>query len=167
MDEKTYQERVKKLIEINKIIEKLDPSIREEGFKLLQSYITGKEEVSGRIDEGKKETEQEVGNEESFFGKFGHTRPCNNALLISAYLYNQFGTSPFSLNDVKKLADKNGITIPSRCDTTLRNAKREGKNLFTKVGKDKYKPTVHGEEFLKKTYNVSKGKKTKDPEAIP
>src|SRR5207247_1566036 len=43
MDEATFKERVKRLNEINKVVEKLDPAIREQAFALLESYVgTGK-----------------------------------------------------------------------------------------------------------------------------
>lgn len=164
MDEKMFQERVKKLNEVNKIIEKLDPSIKAESFKLLQSYIMGKERVSEGGVKNSKEPEQQE-DKESFFGQFDHSKPSDNALLTAAYLYNQFGSSPFSAEDVKELADDVGITIPARCDMTFKGAQKKGKNLFTIVGRGKYKPTVHGEAYLKKTYKVKKGTKTKESEA--
>ena len=66
MDEKTFKERVNKLNEVNKIIEKLDPSIRAESFKLLQTYITGKETVKDNSDEVGKETGDNDDDKESF-----------------------------------------------------------------------------------------------------
>lgn len=165
MDEKTFQERVKKLIEVNKVVEKLDPAIRAESFKILQSYIIGKEKVTGGGGESSKETEQQDDDKESFFKQFDHTKPSDNALLIAAYLYSQFGASPFSSEDVQELADDVGITIPSRCDMTFKQAQKKGKNLFAIVGRGKYKPTVHGEAYLKETYKVKKGRKIKASEA--
>ncbi len=41
MKEEEYKERVKKLQEVNGVITKLDPAIREHAFKLLEGYITG------------------------------------------------------------------------------------------------------------------------------
>lgn len=165
MDEKTFKERVNKLNEVNKIIEKLDPSIRAESFKLLQTYITGKETVKDNSDEVGKETGDNDDDKESFFKRFDHTKPSDNALLIAAYLYSQFGTDPFSTGDVKKLAVGVGITIPSSCNMTFKQAAKKGKNLFSSAGRGKFKPTVHGEAYLKETYKVKKGKKTKESEA--
>ena len=99
MDEKTFQERVNKLNEVNKIIEKLDPSIRAESFKLLQTYITGKEKVTGSSDEAVKEIEYHDVDKESFFKRFDHNKPSDNALLIAAYLYSQFGTTQKYFNE--------------------------------------------------------------------
>jgi hypothetical protein len=165
MDEKTFKDRVKKLNEVNKIIEKLDPSIRAESFKILQSYIMGKEKDSGNGDENNGDIKGKDNGKESFFEQFDQTKPSDNALLAAAYLYSQFGSNPFSLKDVEELAGSVGITIPSRCDMTFKAARHKGKILFTQAGRGKYKPTVHGEAFLKKTYKVKKGTKTKEPEA--
>lgn len=165
MDEKMFQERVKKLNEVNKIIEKLDPSIRAESFKLLQIYITGKEKVTDGSDDAGEETGQHDVDKESFFKQFDHTKPSDNALLIAAYLYSQFGSSRFTTEDIKELADDVGITIPERCDMTFKKTQKKGKNLFTLNGRGKYKPTVYGEAFLKETYKVKKGKKLKELEA--
>ena len=163
MDEKMFKDRVKKLNEVNKIIEKLDPSIRAESFKILQGYILGKAKLSGSDDQKNKESE-DYDDRESFFRQFDQNKPSDNALLIAAYLYSQYGTSPFSSEDITELASDVGITIPSRCDMTFKKATKKGKKLFTKTGRGKYKPTVHGEAFLKDTYKVNKGRKTKEPE---
>ena len=41
MDNSTFQERVSRLKEVNEVIEKLDPAIREVAFSLLAGYVTG------------------------------------------------------------------------------------------------------------------------------
>jgi hypothetical protein len=79
--------------------------------------------------------------------------------LIAAYLYNEYGSEPFSAEEVKNTSDDVGITIPARIDMTLLEAKDKGKKLFKKIGRGTYKPTVHGEAYLKEKYNVAKGTK--------
>ena len=59
------------------------------------------------------------------------------------------------------MAGEVGVTIPERLDKTFLTAKRDGKGLFLRVGKGALKPTVHGEAFFKKTYQVSKGTQQK------
>ncbi len=156
MDKQQFQERVKKLKEINKVIESLDPSIKEAGFKLLQSYATGKEKEStnGGDDES-------LTNKEKFFTKFSHDQPADNVFLITAYFYSQYGTSPISIKEIKEVADDVGLTIPNRPDMTLKNAQRDGKSLFTSKTRGSWNPTVHGEKFLKEEYEVRKGRKKK------
>ena len=68
------------------------------------------------------------------------------------------GRNPQKAKDV-------GITIPERVDLTFLSAKEKGKNLFARAGLGKFKPTVHGEAYLKTTYSVKKGKKTRPGEA--
>lgn len=159
MDKQQFQERVKKLKEINKVIESLDPTIKEAGFELLKSYATGKE--AGPSKGGEDELPKD---KEAFFTKFDHDKPADNALLISAYLYSQYGTSPASLKEIKKIADDVGITVPDRIDMTLRQAQKDGKSMFNYGGKDNIRPTVHGEKYFKDTYKVGKGKKKRAKE---
>ena len=161
MDKKQFQERVKKLKEINKVIESLDPSIKEASFKLLQSYVTGEEKELSNGGDGETPTDID---RETFFTKFSHDKPGRNVLLITAYLYSQYGTSPVSLKEIKKIADDVGITVPDRTDMTLRQAKKDGKSMFNYGGNDNIRPTVHGEKYFKDTYKVSKGKKKRAKE---
>ncbi len=42
---------------------------------------------------------------------------------------------------------------------TLKQAQRDGKMLFQHSGRSEFKPTVHGELYLKKTYQVATGTK--------
>jgi hypothetical protein len=65
------------------------------------------------------------------------------------------------VEEVKAVATNVGITIPDRVDMTLGNAAEDGKQLFTRVARGKFKPTVHGESYLKSTYEVKKGTKTR------
>ena len=41
MENSTFQERVSRLKEVNEVIQKLDPAIREVAFSLLAGYVTG------------------------------------------------------------------------------------------------------------------------------
>jgi hypothetical protein len=62
---------------------------------------------------------------------------------------------------MEALAKEVGVTIPERLDMTFLQAKRHGKKLFLRAGKKAFRPTVHGETFFKKTYQVSKGTQQK------
>jgi len=57
-----------------------------------------------------------------------------------------------------------GLTVPQRLDKTLLNAKEKGKALFTRAGRGQFKPTVHGEKYLKEQYSVTKGTQKKPEE---
>jgi hypothetical protein len=161
MNETTLKERTKKLLEINEIVKKLDETIRPAAFLLLQDYVSGsaapdKEKPHHpvpHIDAGE--------GREGFFSKFNHAKPSDNVLLVSAYHYSQYGSSPFSVEEIKALADQVGVTIPNKPYMTLTAAQRKGKGLFRSVGKGVFCPTVHGETFFKNTYKVSKGTQQK------
>jgi len=157
MNETTLQERTKKLLEINNVIKKLDETIRPAAFLLLQDYVLGSAS-SDKLKPHHPASPIDAGEgREEFFSKFSHAKPSDNVLLVSAYHYSQFGSSSFSVEEIKALADQVGVTIPNKPYMTLTAAQRKGKSLFRSVGKGVFCPTVHGETFFKKTYGVSKG----------
>ena len=98
---------------------------------------------------------------ESFFSKFEHEKPSDNAMSIAAYHYSQYGKEPISFDEVRQIAGDVGVTIPERVDMTFKAAKDKGKSLFQNGGRGKTKPTVHGEAYLKEKFGVKKGKKKK------
>jgi hypothetical protein len=162
MQSKEFQEVVKRAKEVNGIIEKLDPSIRAEVFAMVKSYITGP--TNGETRKKPDGTPQhliDVADAEAFFTKHADGKPADNVLLIAAYLYGQYGSEPFGLEEIRNVADGSGVTIPARPDMTIRAARRSGKKLFQRVGANQYKPTVHGESHFKTTYSVKKGSKSK------
>lgn len=166
MDKKKIEEVHSKLIEINKLIEKLDPAIRSAAFDIITPYYF--DEISSATpkfdqepkDKGKATKEKEVGTSDlgEFIGQFEHDKPKDNVLLLAAWLYSQYGAYPIQAKEIKELADDCGLVIPNRSDNTMRQAKDKGKSLFTQQGKG-WKPTVSAELFLKNTYGVKKGNK--------
>lgn len=164
MDAVAFQERVKRLKEINEVIEKLDPAIREHAFAVLASYATGQPHRPtdgahqlGSLPEGKGDQSEILASE--LFAKHPEGKPSDNAVLIAAFLYSQYGSQPFKLDEMRGIAESVGVTIPASLDMTLRQAKRDGKSLFQHTGRSEFKPTVHGELYFKKTYEVSTGTK--------
>ena len=165
MEKKTFDERAKRLKEVDSVIKSLDPAIRADAFKILQAYVTGKgvkEQSGANGDSGGAAPDGT--DRESFFTRFDHDKPADNVLLIAAFHYSEFGTAPVTIEEVRDIADDVGITVPSRVDMTLLQAKRNGKSLFARSGRSRFKPTVHGEKFFKETYTVSKGTKQKPAE---
>ena len=164
MDEATFRERVKRIQEIDKAISKLDPAIRSQAFALLQDYA-GARSVTGRHEEASEDEEEANGGDAAaFFAKIEHSKPKDNAVALAAYHYKQYGTAPFSTEEIKTLADEVGLTIPSRLDMTFKGSRRNGKSLFRAIGTGKFSPTVKGEEHFKETYKIKKGKKPKPAE---
>lgn len=160
MDQKEFNERASRLHEVGKIIEKLPTEIRNEAFGFLKGYISQQVAAPARK-ESPAEHEADSGDGADLFSKFDHNKPSDNARLIAAHLFQEYGSEPFSVEEVKAVAANVGITIPDRVDKTLGTAAENGKQLFTQVGRSKFKPTVHGESYLKTTYGIKKGKKTR------
>jgi hypothetical protein len=159
MDSSAFQERVKRLKEVNDVIEDLDPAIREGALALLAEYVTGRPTApiaAQRPENGSGGSPTGDGAAE-FFAKFPEGKPSDNAVSITAYLYSEYGAEPFKLDDIRETAKAVGLTIPASLDMTLKQAQRDGKLLFQHTGRSEFKPTVHGELYFKKTYQVTKG----------
>jgi hypothetical protein len=167
MEEKQFTERAARLEKIAKLMEKLPVEIRAAAFELVKGYVDGADRSAPNQQTGhgaKSAAEPAAAtrsNEEDaeFFGKFNHDRAADNAKLIAANHYRKYGSEPFSIDDVRQVAADVGITIPDRVDMTFRAAKEDGHKLFTKAGRSKFKPTVHGETHLKAEYSITKGTK--------
>ena len=163
MENSTFQERVSRLKEVNEVIEKLDPAIREVAFSLLAGYVTGQpyKGTEGAPSADVSPNDGDLSEMETIelFSKYPDGKPSDNAVLIAASLYSQYGAQPFKLDEIRAIADSVGVTIPSSLDMTLKQAQRDGKALFQHTGRSEFKPTVSGEIYFKKTYQVAKGTK--------
>jgi hypothetical protein len=175
MDDATFKERVKRLYEINKVVEKLDPAIRGQAFALLESYVgTGK--VTSRKPEGGRHPEEENEEQadttdldadlEAFVAKFESDAPADNAKALAAFLYTRYGKAPFTAEEIDDLGKHAGLAVPERIDVILKGAKVKSKALFRQDGKT-FTPTVHGEAFFKDHYKVKKGKLPKPSSTRP
>lgn len=163
MNEDTFAERVARLRKLGKVISGLDPEIRLEAFRILKDYVTGGASESARRKRGggAEGPPPSPNGKEAFFAAREHGKPAENVKLMTAYLFSQYGSAPFTLAELATLAASVGLTVPQRIDMTLRQAKSGGKSLYTSAGRGKFKPTVHGETYLKETFQVSKGTLTK------
>ncbi|MGQ0553922.1 MAG: hypothetical protein ACT4PU_11970 [Planctomycetota bacterium] len=160
MDDSEFRTRAGRLEQIGKVLEKLPAEVRSDAFDLLKGYVTeGSSESPPKRKPDKPQREETDGSDEEFFSTFDHDKPADNARLIAAWFYREYGVEPFSLDEVRDKATGVGITIPERVDMTFVSAKEKGKKLFARAGIGKFKPTVHGEANLKATYTVKKGTK--------
>jgi len=170
MDEKLFKQRVARLKEVSKVIEDLPAEIRTLSFPLLEGYISGSDPEPGKKSEtpskakskGAANDDDHAGRDE-FLAKNSHDKPADNVYLLAAALFRDYGSEPFSIKELETLATDTGVTVPNRIDMTLKQGTNNGKNLFTSSSRGFYKPTVHGEAFLKETYKISKGTKKKTP----
>lgn len=162
MNEDEFIKRVTRLERVASILEKFPPEIRAAAFLLLKDYVEQTDNQSPSKStggKGKDEPPEDTRSKEKFFGEFAHDKPSDNVRLIAAFLYQEHGVQPFSVEDVRQIANDVGITIPDRVDMTLVAALEHSKKLFTRAGKGNFKVTVHGERYLKNAYSISKGTK--------
>jgi hypothetical protein len=158
MDEKCFKERSARLEQVNDVIKKLDPTLRAEAIAILRPYVVAASSVKIAPDSQKKDNKDVVLDTEVFFSQHSGNKPSDNAIAVAAFLYGQRGTAPFSLDDIRGLADEVGVTVPDRLDMTFLTTKKDGKSLFRRAGKGQFQPTVHGEGNFKTVYQVSKGR---------
>ena len=170
MDDKVFKQRVARLERVAAVVEKLPTEIRAQAFSLLEPYVTGdvvpERLAPKRPHEAAEDTPENDDTREAFFGAHNHEDPSDNVRLLTAYLYREHGSAPYTVQELKTLADDVGVTVPERIDMTLRSAKEDGKKLYASSGRGLFKPTVHGEAHFKSQYNVKKGRKPK-PVAKP
>ncbi len=158
MDKKRLEDAEERLIEINRVIEKLDPSIRPGAFELLKGYVTsGGQPGPAKVGEHGSEAPAERLDLAGLIEKHVHEKPSDNAHLLAADWYRRYGSAPFALDAIKEAAGSAGLTIPEHLKMTFRAAQDGGKKLYQSVGRGLYKPTVTGELYLKKAYGVTKG----------
>ena len=157
MDKKEFDERASRLQDVGNVIDKLPAEIRSEAFGLLKGYVSTNN-TSNTGAERKRDKEADNSHvDTNLFSRFDHDKPSDNVRLIAADLFQQYGAEPFTVDEVSARAAEAGITVPARIDMTLRSALEDGKHLFVNAGRGKFKPTVHGESYLKDTYSVKKG----------
>jgi len=138
MDKKAFSDLEERLLEVNKIVAKLDTSIRGAAFEFLKPYVAG-----GTIKNPPQKDPDTDDNDEASSGgltqlvtKFGSDeKPSDNAKLLTAYWFSQYGSAPFSIKWLKATCDSTGLTIPDSPAMTLRQAKEKGKNLYKALGK--------------------------------
>lgn len=160
MDDVRIQEVKDKLTKINEFIAGLDAELKSTALGLLLPLyfdekglkFTPLQKTGNDVDEVDYDGERE------FFSSFDHEKPSENVVMIAAYLYSQYGVYPITPDEVKDYATRLGITIAPRTDNTLRQASRDGKNLFRQSGRG-WEPTLPGESYFKELYKVKKGNK--------
>jgi hypothetical protein len=157
VDKKTFEEIQERLIEVNKVIEKLDPAIRASAFELFKGYLESGTDF--RTESGKQTTDTPSVSTDlaTLIATYPHEKPSDNVDLLVADWYRRHGSAPFTLDILDAAAVNAGLTVPERLDMTLRQAAEGGKKHYQSAGHGLYKPTVPGELYLKKTYKVTKG----------
>ena len=174
MDKNEFKAVAERLAEVNEVLAKLDPAIRVTAYGVLEPYVvSGAKSVVSRHpgkpaaakvhtagkpkdDDGDSLEDLEDEVREFLDGK-DTNEPSDSVQALAAFLYHKYGTSLFSLKDIRKLGDMVGLTMPERVDMTLKGSMKNGKALFAAAGKGKYRVSVPGEAALKGQYGVKKG----------
>lgn len=164
MDKKAFDNIEERLLEVNKAISRLDPSIRVAAFEFLKPYISGGTLPSAPDQKKHTSDRQASADVTELIQRHGDGKPHENINLIAAIWFSENGTNPFSLEYIRDKATETGLTISARPDMALKQAKEKGKNLFASAGRGLFRPTVVGEAFFKATYSVRKGIKTPSAE---
>lgn len=157
---------LQRMREVEQAVLELDESVRASAFSMMGGYILGEQTVSRRSASAGPDANEDVESTEGvglgdFFAGRDTDKPAEAVMAIAAYLFQQFGSEPFTLQEVRDIADEVGLTIPERIDMTLKGATRNGRPIFRSVGRGKYAPTVLGEATLKQDHNVTKGRRKK------
>jgi hypothetical protein len=165
MIDEILENRIKRLERLNSIVLQFDPSVRAEAFKSLLPYVVDdKVPGTGQSEASRPERQEGVagdGGRETFFAAHAAGKPADNVLLICAYLYGEYGNISVTHTEITEIAGEVGITVPTRVDKTLAQARRDAKALFRAEGGGSFKPTVHGELFFQQQYGLKKGRKAK------
>lgn len=166
MKDAKIDEAKAKLLEMNDLIKQLDESMREVAIQLLlPMYFQGadgpRKPAMGAGSDNKVTAKSPAPNTDDlgdFIASFEQGKPADNVILLVAWLYSHYGAYPVSAKEIQELGDSSGLVIPNRPDNTMRQAKNDGKNLFTQQGKA-FRLTVSGELYVKSKFNVKKGNK--------
>lgn len=165
---------LKRMKEVEKAVLDLDESVRGAAFLVMQDFILGEagsepgptRKTATRRPAAKGTKEDAVppkidppADFNGFMDMFESEKEADNAKTIAAHLYREYGIEPFSVDEVRKLADAGGVTVPDRVDKTLVSATVAKKKLFKKAGPGMLRPSIYGEAYFKKKYGVKKGTK--------
>ena len=166
MDEKEFSQLASRLERAGKVLERLPAEVRGKAFEYMHEYVAVSNSGSATGGDCDVPDGSEIDvSRNAFFASFDHVKPADNVKLIAADFYREYGAEAFTAEEVRQAADDVGITVPQRADMTLVQAKSNNKKLFTRAGKGYFKPTVHGEAYLKETYGVRRGTRKRQLES--
>lgn len=180
MDETQFNERVRRLEQINGVVSKLDPAIRGEAFDVLKAYVSdddrgktrkaatggGTNGTAARKSPARKPATPKApvvakpveGEEELLEANLSETDH-ENAMLVLAILYARHGRGPFQMVHITAVARQYNLNVPARLDMFFRSAKRgESKALVIRKMAEGWKIMPGGETWLKETYGVKMGR---------
>lgn len=108
------------LIEINKLVAQLDPSIRAAAFEILRPHYFGQKQARIKVDEESGEQEDTSADQKApseladFISSYDHKKPKDNVMLLAAWLYSMYGVYSITAKEIKDLGDSCGLIMPGR-----------------------------------------------------
>jgi hypothetical protein len=166
MKKDEFATAVDRLREVNEVMKDLEPALQPEAIKILSPYVTGQAAPTPPpSDPNGGGSNSGAGNDLAalrtrLLAEHGDAKPADNTLMCAAVWFAEYGKEAFSLDQLRSIANELGVTLPDRVDATIGGGMRKGKKLFNRARVGYYAPTVHGETFLKTTYNVQQGQGT-------
>jgi hypothetical protein len=167
MDDAEFEASVKRLKAVNKVIEGVDPAIRADAFKLLQTYVLGKssggEDIDGAHNGRNGGPATQALDDESIQNLIDEHMSdvaTENGILVTAIFYSMHGRGPFEVKELSGFAATHGVLFPDQFHKTVAKRKHDGNNIVRKVVGG-YLITASGEAFLKQAYGVSRGTQPK------
>jgi hypothetical protein len=115
--------------------------------------------VAGTLDRHEAPSELDSGR---FFNRGEKLKPAENAHLCAAFHYSQYGSVPFTLDEIRTIGAEAGVVLPDRLDMTFSSATNGGKKLFQPAGRSTFKPTSSAGITFDEKWNVKPGRKTKN-----
>jgi hypothetical protein len=102
----------------------------------------------------------------TFFSREGEMKPADNALLCAAYHFAEYGSAPFSISEIQRIAADAGVIVPDRPDMTFVQATKQSRKLFQRAGRGSFKPTATGGLVFGERWGIKPGRKPKSPATV-
>jgi hypothetical protein len=162
MDESAFKELAGRLKAASKVIEELDPVLREDAWAMLRPFVEPDAEPADEKQAERKPNKRLASSggksggvsEDVLIEEHESDKESDNLYLALAVLYQRHGRGPFSIASIKSVGKELDLTLPVRPDTTFRNSTK--KVVRKQDGGYKIQPS--GETWLKETCKVKKGK---------
>jgi len=101
-----------------------------------------------------------------FFHRGEKLRPAESAQLCAAYHYALYGAAPFTLDEIRAIANDAGVVLPDRLDMTFASAQHAGKKLFQSAGRGLVKPTAAAGLAFNERWSVKPGRQVKAADRV-
>jgi hypothetical protein len=126
---------------------------------LLLGEVPARTMTSNSGEDRESENDTDLAN---FFNREENLKPSDYAQLCAAYHFAQYGMTPFTIDELRFIANDAGVVLPDRLDMTLNQATKKGKKLFQSAGRGAFRPTAAAGLAFKERWNVKPGRTPKE-----